>query len=37
MVREDTGNIEVCASVRVGNLQASAVVSVASIDGTSTG
>ena len=37
MVREDNGFIEVCASVRAGSLQAFAVVSVASIDGTATG
>ena len=37
MVREDNVYIEVCASVRAGSFQASAVVSVASIDGTATG
>ena len=37
MVGEDNGYIEVCASVRAGSLQASAVVTVASVDGTATG
>ena len=37
MVGEDNGYIEVCASLRAGSLQASAVVTVATVDGTATG
>ena len=37
MVREDNRYIEVCASVRSGSMQTSAVVSVASTDGTARG
>ena len=37
MVGEDNGYIEVCASLRAGSLQASAVVTVVSVDGIATG